>query len=96
MTEQQNNLMTERYAKKFQAREARRAARQQQREARHAARLQRPRRDWSFEVKAGDKTYTFHWRWHKDVEATEQAQTAEMDDSQSEPSAGSAPADSDQ
>ncbi len=33
------------------------------RDSRRAARAARPRRDWTFEVRFGEKLYTFTWRW---------------------------------
>ncbi len=53
------------YSTRAQERHARRMAKQAAREARHAARAQRPRHDWTFEVKAGEQVYTFSWRWHR-------------------------------
>jgi hypothetical protein len=54
------------YSVRAQERHARHMAKQAAREARHAARAQRVHRDWTFEVKAGEKAYTFTWRWHPD------------------------------
>ncbi len=73
----------ERWMAKQDAREARRAAR----EARHMARAQRPRRDWTFEVKIGEKVYTFSWRWHPG----EPQPQAASDASAEAPEAGNAP-----
>ncbi len=78
MTEEQNmqtNQMHHRRSfdtTRAQARRARRAAKQAARDARHAARAQRQHRDWSFEVRAGEKVYTFTWRWHGQAETTPQ------------------------
>ncbi len=52
-------LRHERRMAKLAAKEEHRAARDERRAA-HAA---RPRRDWTFEVRAGEKLYTFTWRW---------------------------------
>ncbi len=63
---QQNNyasraqLRHERRMAKLAAKEQHRAAR----DARRAAHAARPRQDWTFEVRAGEKLYSFTWRWH--------------------------------
>ncbi len=58
------------YATRAQYRHERRMAKQAAqaehraaRDARRAAHAARPRRDWTFEVRAGEKLYTFAWRW---------------------------------
>jgi hypothetical protein len=52
-------LRHERWMAKQKAREQHRAARDMRRAA-HAA---RPRQDWTFEVRFGEKLYAFTWRW---------------------------------
>ncbi len=75
MTEEQNKspnpVQQTPYSARAQERQERRmakqAARQERmaaREARHAARAQRIHRDWTFEMKLGEKVYSFNWRWH--------------------------------
>ncbi len=65
------------FSDRTQERHERCMAKQAAREARRLARAQRPRLDWSFEVKFGEKVYTFNWRWHlaepqaQDVEEVE-------------------------
>ena len=58
------------YASRAQLRHERRMAKlagqeehRTARDERRAARAARPRRDWTFEVRAGEKLYTFTWRW---------------------------------
>ncbi len=55
------------YISRAQERYERHMAKQAARQARHAAheaaRAQRVHRDWTFEFRAGDKVYTFNWRW---------------------------------
>jgi hypothetical protein len=75
MTEEQNKtsdtVQQSPYSIRAQERHERRMAKQaaQQermaaREARRAAHAQRVHRDWTFEMKLGEKVYTFNWRWH--------------------------------
>jgi hypothetical protein len=45
-------------------RQERRRARRAARAERRAAHAQRSYRDWTFEVQAGEKAYTFTWHWH--------------------------------
>ena len=61
------------------------------RQARRAERAQRPRRDWTFEVNAGEKLYTFSWRWHpadpepqvtSETQVTEEAKTQDPETEQ--------------
>src|SRR5512133_2945793 len=52
-------LRHERRMAKMAAQEEHRAAR----DARRAAHAARPHRDWTFEVRAGEKLYSFNWRW---------------------------------
>lgn len=53
---------------KIEAHEARHMARQAAREARRNERAQRPHRDWTFEVRLGEKVYTFAWHWHEQAD----------------------------
>ncbi len=85
MTEEQNKspnpVQQTTYSVRAQERQERRmakqAARQERmaaREARHAARAQRIHRDWTFEMKLGEKVYSFNWRWHpQEPEPVEEA-----------------------
>ncbi len=90
MTDQQNtpnDPIRDHYATRFQERQARRMAKQAAREARYAARAQRIHRDWSFEVRAGEKVYTFTWRWHGQGSAPQVSiQTQEVADEPAETS----------
>ncbi len=52
-------LRHERQMAKLAAKEEHRAYRDERR----AARAARPRRDWTFEIRVGEKLYTFTWRW---------------------------------
>ena len=52
-------LRHERGMAKQMLREQHRAAR----DMRRAARAARPRQDWTFEVRFGEKLYSFTWRW---------------------------------
>jgi hypothetical protein len=72
--EQTNQAQTSResyYSLRAQERHERHLAKQAAREARRAARSQRPRRDWTFEMKLGEKVYTFNWRWQPVESQTE-------------------------
>ncbi len=65
-------LRHERRMANLAAKEEHRAARDERR----AARAARPRRDWTFEVRAGEKLYTFSWHWQPlgiEVQSTETA-----------------------
>lgn len=76
-----NQHLQDRYAykmAKIQAREARHMARQVAREARWANRPHRPRQDWSFEVRLGEKVYTFTWRWHGQTESAGEVSSPEQ------------------
>ncbi len=71
MTDEQNthsepeqNLRSS-YSTRAQKRHERLIAKQEARSERRIAHAQRLRRDWTFEVKAGEKVYTFNWRWHR-------------------------------
>ncbi len=87
MTEEQKN-QTETfknrhntYATRAQERHEARMAKLAAREARRAERSQRPRKDWTFEVKAGEKVYCFSWHWHPaeaEPQATEEVRTQDL------------------
>jgi hypothetical protein len=71
MTDEQNNNSEPKqhrhssFFTRAQERQERRMAKQEARSARRTAHAQRLRRDWTFEVKVGDKVYTFNWHWHR-------------------------------
>ncbi len=79
-----NNKYQSRYEYKAalaQQRHERRIEAKAERAARRLEHAQRPRRDWTFEFKAGDKVYTFSWRWFKTSEAEGQEQAAAVETS---------------
>lgn len=69
MTQEQNTFSDARQQRynyrmaKEQARHERWLAKQAYRQERRARRTQRPQRDWTFELRIGEKVYTFTWRW---------------------------------
>jgi hypothetical protein len=60
------NIYASRAQRRHERRMAKMAAREQHRTARderRAAHAARPRRDWTFEMRIGEKLYTLAWRW---------------------------------
>ncbi len=90
MTEVQTNNSEPRqhrhssYGARAQERHERWMAKQEARAARRAAHAQRLRRDWTFEVKAGEKVYTFNWHWHKPEPQSQAAEETKPADLQAE------------